>query len=144
MSRNRKSQYESDAGRLFEIVTGIILLGPALLLLCSGIGLAIEMLTDPSLALLAAMLIVLGWPLLIVSARLISGRGRADGGLFPPAVIVGGAVGIGLGSLGMAVYGAMNRDFVMAFASLTVLPAPYYAWRVVSRRKNRSGTGDQA
>ena len=144
MSQNRLSQYESDAGRVPEIVAGVILLGPVFLFIFSGIGLAIEMLTDRSLALLVVVLNALGWSLLVVSYRLISGRGRADGGLFPPAVILGGAVGIGLGSLGMAVYGIMNRDLVMALTSLTGLSLPYYAWRIVTGRKNRSGAGDQA
>ena len=135
MSRRRRSQYESNAGRGLEIVVGVILLSPALVLLYGGVLLAWEMPADAAVVLIDFALLGLGWSLLVISYRLISGRGRTDGGLLPPSAIMFGALAMLVGVVIAIILGIVQRDVIMIAAALMGASAPYYAWRLAKRRR---------
>jgi hypothetical protein len=130
--------YGSDAGRGLEVVCGLILLVPALLL--SGGSIALIVLAPRELGTLGTSVVLglIGWWLLRLVFRLLRGRGRVDGGLFGPSELAGEALIFVLGGVLSLVFGVAQKDVRMIATGLGAIPAALYAWRLARGRRRRS------
>jgi len=128
------------ADRGLEVLIGIVVAIPAVICV---IGAATVIAMAPwkvDTLLPAGILFAVGLWLGRLSIRLLTGRGRHDGGLFGPRAILAGGAILLLGSMGMIVLGALESRWLMVAMGICGVPFGPAAWKLYQSRRIVSET----